>query len=128
MMIALGATALTSVMPSLAAAQAAQSARTTQRFDIRAGGLLEALQSWSKTTGRQIVYRMEDVGGKQTSGIRGEYSSMLALQGLLLGTGLKTVTTEDGAVALRPLASDEIDTSATPDILGSVPVEGEMTP
>ncbi len=36
---------------------------------------------------------------------------------MLIDTGLKIVTTEDGAVALRPLAGDEVDTSATPDIL-----------
>nr|WP_230482240.1 TonB-dependent receptor plug domain-containing protein [Sphingomonas sp. Leaf21] len=114
---ALGATALTAMMPMGAVAQSAQTARTTERFDIPAGPLVEALQAWSRITRRQIIYRMEDVGGKRTDGLRGNYDPTLALQGLLLGTGLKLVTTEDGAVALRPLAGDEIKDSATPDIL-----------
>jgi outer membrane receptor protein involved in Fe transport len=114
---ALGATALTAIVPTGVSAQSAQTARVVRRFDIPAGPLIEALQAWSKITKREIVYRMEDVGGKQTSGLRGNYSPTLALQGLLLGTGLKLVTSEDGAVAIRPLSGDEIDTSATPDIL-----------
>ena len=115
--IALGATALTSVMPGQVAAQVAQKTGSAIRFDIPGGGLVEALQAWTKITRRQIVYRMEDVGSKQTSGIRGDYSPTLALQGLLIGTNLKIVTTEDGAVAIRPFEGDEIDTAATPDIL-----------
>jgi outer membrane receptor protein involved in Fe transport len=114
---ALGATALTAIGPTGVSAQSAQTARITRHFDIPAGPLIEALQAWSKITKREIVYRMEDVGGKQTSGLRGNYSPTLALQGLLLGTGLKLVTTEDGAVAIRPLSGEEINTSATPDIL-----------
>ena len=115
--VALGATALSTVAPAYAMAQVAQRISSAERYDIPAGGLLEALQTWSKVTKLQIIYRMEDVAGKQTSGVRGDYPPMLALQGLLLGTGLKIVTTEGGAVALRPLSGDEVEDSATPDIL-----------
>lgn len=115
--IALGASMLTAFAPGHVAAQTMQGARATQRFDIPAGSLAAALQAWSKVTKLQIVYRMDDVGRKRTNGIQGDYAPLLALQGLLIDTGLKIVTTEDGAVAIRPLAGEEVDTSATPDIL-----------
>ncbi|WP_322965067.1 TonB-dependent receptor [Sphingomonas fuzhouensis] len=119
--IAMGATVLTPFASAgSAAAQSAQRTprkAATERFDIPAGGLAEALQAWSKITKREIVYRMDDVGRKTTGGLHGNYEPMFALSGLLAGTGLKVVTTEDGAVALAPLAGDEVDTSATPDIL-----------
>lgn len=115
--IAMGATALSPLMVTAAAAQSAQRTRSVAHFYIPAGGLVEALQAWSKITKRQIVYRMDDVGRKQTKGLNGDYNPTLALQGLLIGTGLKTVMTEDGAIALRPLSSDEAEANATPDIL-----------
>ncbi len=115
--IALGASMLTAFVPGHVAAQTTQGVRAAQRFDIPAGSLAAALQAWSKVTKLQIVYRMDDVGRKRTNGIHGDYAPLLALQGLLIDTGLKIVTTEDGAVAIRPLAGDEVDTSATPDIL-----------
>ena len=114
--IALGASMLTAFVPGHVAAQTTQGVRAAQRFAIPAGSLAAALQAWSKVTKLQIVYRMDDVGRKRTNGIQGDYAPLLALQGLLIDTGLKIVTTEDGAVALRPLAGDEVDTSATPDI------------
>lgn len=114
--IAMGATVLSPFVVSDAAAQAAQGSRVGQRFDIPAGGLAEALQAWSKATKREILFRMDDVGRKRTNGVQGEYPPMLALQILLVDTGLKVVTTKDGAVAIRPLV-DEPDNSVTPDIL-----------
>ena len=81
------------------------------------------MQAWSKITHQQIVYRMDDVGRKQTKGLKGEYGAIPALQTLLIGTGLKTVATEGGAIALRPLSSDEVEANATPDIL----VKGRKT-
>lgn len=115
--IAMGATALTSLVSTGVAAQTAQHQQAKERYDIPAGSLADALQRWSKTSKREIVYRMDDVGRRQTSGIHGDYAPMVALQGLLIGTDLKVVTTEDGAVALRPLAGEEVDPNATPDIL-----------
>ncbi|MEP9401699.1 TonB-dependent receptor [Sphingomonas sp. VNH70] len=115
--IAMGATALSPFIATRAAAQSAPQKKALQRFDIPSGGLAEALQRWSKATKLQIVYRMDDVGRKQTNGVRGEHSAMMALQALLIGTDLKIVETEDGAIALRPLAGDELDANATPDIL-----------
>lgn len=101
--IALGASMLTAFVPGHVAAQTTQGVRAAQRFDIPAGSLAAALQAWSKVTKLQIVYRMDDVGRKRTNGIQGDYAPLLALQGLLIDTGLKIVTTEDGAVALRQI-------------------------
>lgn len=115
--IAMGATALSSFMPTTVAAQSTQRRQLIERYDIPAGGLAEALQQWSKVSKRQIIYRMEDVSRRKTNGIHGDYPPMIALQGLLIGTGLKIVTSEDGAVALSPLAEGEADTSTTPEIL-----------
>lgn len=121
--LAMGASALSPFVVTPVDAQAAQRTPGLNRYDIPAGGLVEALQAWSKITHQQIVYRMDDVGRKQTKGLKGEYGAIPALQTLLIGTGLKTVATEGGAIALRPLSSDEVEANATPDIL----VKGRKT-
>ena len=74
--IAMGATALSPFVATSVTAQVAQRTSGIDRYDIPAGGLAEALQTWSKITRRQIIYRMDDVGRKQTKGLKGDYGAL----------------------------------------------------
>ena len=58
-------------------------------FDIPAGDLNAALTAYSKQTGQQVVFKIDDLKGKTTPGVHGAMSSEQALTALLAGTGLK---------------------------------------
>jgi iron complex outermembrane receptor protein len=71
-------------------------------FDIPAGDLDTALKAYSKQTGEQLVYRMEDLKGKVTKGAKGTMSEKDALEAILAGTGLSVKVDASGAVAVFP--------------------------
>ena len=71
-------------------------------FDIPAGDLNAALSAYSKQTGQQVVFKIDDLKGKTTPGVHGAMSPEQALTALLAGTGLKVNKDPSGAIAIFP--------------------------
>ncbi len=115
--LVLAATALTPVMPNVAAAQSRPKVEEKRRFDIPAGDLAAALQAWTRTARRELVYRSIDVEKRATKGASGDMTPTTALIVLLEGSGLQVVVSSDGAIAVRQAADADIGSNATPEIL-----------
>lgn len=113
------------IAPAAIAAPAfaqAQTADTTQTFDIPAGDLAQALQAFTAATGGQLVYSSDIVQGLRTSGVSGSMSRTQALAQLLAGTGLTFRVSGSGAITIErlPNASGE-------RVLSAVRVEGSQS-
>jgi iron complex outermembrane receptor protein len=72
----------------------------TRAFDIQAGSLKAALDSFSRQSGRQLIYRSEEIRNARSPGARGTLSSDAALQALLAGSGFTIKVDPSGAVAI----------------------------
>ena len=69
------------------------------QFDIPAGDLRAALDSYIRLTGQQIVFRSDDLKGKRSRGVQGSMSTDKALDALLTDTGLELRRDASGAAA-----------------------------
>src|SRR5258706_7480727 len=72
----------------------------SQRFQIASGDLGQALDAYIHQSGRQLIYRVDDVRGVHSPGVQGEMSADKALAALLSGTGFSSRTDSSGAVAI----------------------------
>lgn len=96
-------------------ANASVNANRVQPFNIAAGTMQDALDAWIRQSGRQVIYRVDDVRGIRTSGINGNFDAASALQGLVAGTGLTVHRDRSGAFAvtrMTPAKDSEADQSA----------------
>ncbi len=84
----------------IACATASPAAAQVQRYDIAAGSMRLALDSWSRQSGREIIYRSEDLGNLRTRGVRARVSADQALATILSGSGLTARTDPSGATAI----------------------------
>src|SRR3984893_4878645 len=71
-----------------------------QRFQIASGNLGQALDAYVHQSGRQVIYRVDDVRGVHSPGAQGEMSADAALPALLSGTGFSSRSDSSGAVAI----------------------------
>lgn len=102
MAVATGAIVGATPVPALADVRPAGGLRV---YDIGAGSMQEALDSWARQSKRQIIYRTEDVRPLRSAGARGRLSESEALGAILAGSGLKMHRDPSGAVAVsRPIA------------------------
>ena len=62
----------------------------TQEYNISAGSLKDALDTYVRQSGRQVVYRADEVRSIRSPGARGALSAEAALKALLTGTGFTT--------------------------------------
>lgn len=69
---------------------ATPAAAQTREYDIRAGSLKSALDAYVRQSGRQLVYRADQVRSARSPGVRGHYSAEAALAALLAGSGFET--------------------------------------
>ena len=99
------------------AAMAQEGART---FDVPAGDLGSALDLYIKQSGEQLIYRVADVRGMRTSGVRGALTSDEALQQLLAGTSLKIQRDPSGLVAVASLSDPQSGSAAGDGADGTV--------
>lgn len=83
----------------LAAAPA--SAQTTRPFDIPAGYLRDALNTFAAQSDQQIFFTADLVAGRRSGGLRGRYVPVDALTALLRGTDLVWTETRPGVLVLR---------------------------
>lgn len=71
-------------------ALAAPASAQTREYNIRAGSLKSALDAYVRQSGRQVVYRADEVRTARSPGVRGELSADAALANLLAGSGFTT--------------------------------------
>ena len=89
------------IMVAAASASAAASAERSQRFDIPAQAAADALNEWARQAGTQIVFAYDDVQGRRTSAVRGDFTPRAALQQLIAPLGLRIMSDRGGRVTLR---------------------------
>jgi len=90
--------------PAQAAAGAARPAGT-RRFDIPAQSLHDALQQYSRATGRSVLYDTRAVAGRRSCPVRGDYTPDEVLGRLLAGSGMAAHFASRDAFMLAPLAA-----------------------
>ena len=93
--LALGIAAASSALHAQGAAPASVAA--PRSFDIAAGSVDIALDTFARRAGVSVSYDAADVHGKITKGVHGTYPAATALERLLDGTGLAAVAKMDGA-------------------------------
>ncbi len=82
------------------AARPASSQATRNSYNIAGGSMRSALDAWAKQSGRQVIYRIEDVEALRSPGLRGAYDAAGALRALLSGSGLVSQLDASGAIAV----------------------------
>lgn len=71
-----------------------------RNFDIAGGELKAALDAYAAQSGTQLIYKIEDVKGRSTKGIKRALSSEEALRQLLDGTSLSVRRDVSGALVI----------------------------
>jgi outer membrane receptor protein involved in Fe transport len=102
-------TFLKSALLGAASAMCLISLAHAEKFNIPSGDLANALEAYTAQSGVQLLVSHDLVRNVKTSGVTGSLSSSDALVRLLHGTGL-AAHREDGAVAIIPGQSSELDT------------------
>ena len=92
------ATTAAAVLAAAAGLAGPALAQETTSFDIPGGSLREALDRYIDQSGRDLVYRSDQVAGVRVSGVSGQYASAEALDRLLAGSDLVAVADASGAV------------------------------
>ena len=82
----------------LAPAQAV--AAQQNAISIPAGDLKTVLDTYARQTGRQLIYRSDQVRGARSPGARGAVSAQQALDAILSGTGFSARSDPSGAIAI----------------------------
>jgi iron complex outermembrane receptor protein len=122
--IALGAIA----MGTLTVAPAAYAQEATKAFDIPAGSLESVLNGFAKASGIQLSFKPEQVAGRTSSGLKGNYSVSAGLKSVLNGSGLAAVQQANGSYALAQAAAADAATAALPAVTVTSAVESGLQP
>lgn len=80
-------------------ALATPAAAQTREYNIRAGSLKSALDAYVRQSGRQVVYRADEVRSARSPGVRGQHSAEAALTALLAGSGF-TIRVDGNLIAI----------------------------
>ncbi|KDP95399.1 hypothetical protein ER13_02150 [Brevundimonas sp. EAKA] len=99
-------------------------AQAARDFDIPAGSLRDALNSFATQSDQQIFFAGDLVAGRRSDGLRGRYVPTAALEVLLRGSGLTWSETRPGVLVLRRAATASTD--APPALLDEVIVTGTL--
>ena len=94
----LSSTAAVAMLMAVQSGSADAQGRDTAYFDIPGGSLEAALDSYIDQSGRDLVYRTDQVADVRVSGVAGEYASVEALNHLLSGSDLVAVSDTSGAL------------------------------
>src|SRR4030081_1817611 len=72
----------------------------SQHFQIASGDLGQALDAYVHESGRQVIYRVDDVRSVHSPGVQGAMSADDALAAALSGTGFSSRSDASGALAI----------------------------
>lgn len=90
---------------ALTSAEVASTAVPKQaNYNVPAGNLEDALNTFAKQSGVTLTFDPRIVKGKSTAAINGQFTQQEVLTNLLNGTGLEPVT-RDGAIVVQPIPS-----------------------
>jgi iron complex outermembrane receptor protein len=89
-----------SVVVIVTPVQAAPARAQAQHFQISPGDLGQALDAYIRQSGRQLIYRVDEVRGAHSPGVQGDMSADDALSALLSGTGFSSRSDTSGAIAI----------------------------
>jgi iron complex outermembrane receptor protein len=78
----------------------------TRVYNIPAGSLKSALDAYARQSGRQVIYKSDEVRSARSPGAKGALSADAALRALLAGTGFTVRNDASGAVAIVRSAGD----------------------
>ena len=93
----------TAVAAGICIAAAATPAQAQTRvYNIPAGSLKSALDTFARQSGLQIIYKADDIRPARTHGARGKLSADTALNSLLMGSGFTFRRDRSGAIAIVP--------------------------
>jgi iron complex outermembrane recepter protein len=103
----------------LAACLDARAQLPAREFDIPAGDMRTAIDTYAAQSGVQLVYRVAEVAGLVGHAVRGKMAPEAALSRLLAGTPLRAVGDGAGAVVIvrapaRPLAAAAAEPPGAP--------------
>jgi hypothetical protein len=84
-------------------------------FDIPPQSLLTALRAYSEVTGQAVLVDNALAAGRQSSGVRGEFDKIEALNRLLAGTGLVASYSSDQAFTLKLAEPGESGFTTVPE-------------
>lgn len=84
----------------MAASVAAPVQAQQQSYEIPAGDLRSALDTFGRQSGRPIIYKVDEVRGLRSPGYRGTAAPQAALDAILAGTGFTARIDMSGAVAI----------------------------
>ncbi|MBW4331799.1 TonB-dependent receptor [Stakelama sp. CBK3Z-3] len=88
----------------VATIMAAPMASAQQReYNVPAGSMRTALEMWSRQSGRELIYRSDDLTDRASPGVRGASSADTALAAILRGSGLEARRHAGGTIAIVPL-------------------------
>jgi iron complex outermembrane recepter protein len=102
-----------------------------QAFDIAAGDLRAGIDQFARETRAQLIYRLQDVQGLRTPGVKGSHAPDRALELLLAGTPLKFRRDGSALVIYRAATEAAAETAeAAPEItsLMTVTVTAQRRP
>lgn len=100
----------------------------TRAYAVPAGSLKAALDSYAAQSGRQIIYRSDDIEGARSRGYRGRASDQAVLEAILAHSGFTARQDSSGAIAVVRVGNGQSqsstgesaksnDAGATPEIL-----------
>ncbi len=72
----------------------------TREYRIPAGSLKSALDAYARQSGRQVIYKVDEVRGARSRGASGNISAEAALDSILVGTGFTARRDSSGALAI----------------------------
>jgi hypothetical protein len=100
----------------VAAEERGASASGSAAYDIPSQDLAKALNAYAAASGVQVLYEAPLTAGRRSAAVKGEFSSVTALQLLLAGTGLVGRRTDVDAITITPIQGEQADRSS-PKIL-----------
>ncbi|RYD25802.1 MAG: hypothetical protein EOP89_08400, partial [Lysobacteraceae bacterium] len=111
-----------SLAACVAQSASAQDARP-KSFDIPAQDATQALNSWSKQAGIQLLFPYAGLQGRRTIALRGRYTPRAALLRLLDGLPLQIATESPSTIALRTPAATSKTITRSPEAATKQPLE-----
>lgn len=86
----------------------------TREYRIPAGSLKSALDAYARQSGRQVIYKVDDIRRARSPGANGNISAEAALAAILAGTGFRAQGDSSGALAIvRTNVADSASTEQT---------------
>src|SRR5688572_1199054 len=88
------------VMGSLSLAAAAADSGRSYRFDIKSQSLAQALRSFGRVAGQELIFSDDVVKGGRAVSLEGEFTADVALSRLLEGSGFVAKRAASGAIRI----------------------------